>query len=129
MTAVLLVGVDPKFVDPDDPAIPRGTTPESIARGIENSLAEMHGRGWTAAHCAIAPDETAGAAIAKCLTGRPWDVVVIGGGVRVPPQYLELFERVVNAVRRGAPDAAIAFNTSPETTGEAAARWLREGST
>ena len=128
MTAVLLIGVAPKFVDPDDPAVPRGTTPESIARGIEVTLADMHGRGWTATHCAIAPDETAEAVVAKCLAARLWDVVVIGGGVRVPPQHLELFERVVNAVRRGAPDAAIAFNTSPETTGDAAARWLRGGS-
>ena len=124
MTAVLLIGVAPRFVDSNDPAVPPGTTPDSIAQGIEATLAEMHGRGWETAHCAIAPDETAEAAIADCLAERTWDVVVIGGGVRVPPQYLELFERVVNAVRRGAPSAAIAFNTSPETTGEAAARWL-----
>ena len=125
MTAVLLIGVAPKFVDPNDPAVPAGTTPDSIAQGIEDSLADMHGRGWTAKHCAIAPDETAEAAIAGCLAERTWDVVVIGGGVRLPPQNLELFERVINAVRSGAPDAAIAFNTSPENTGDAAVRWLR----
>jgi aryl-alcohol dehydrogenase-like predicted oxidoreductase len=31
----------------------------------------------------------------------------------------------VNAVHRAAPNAAIAFNTRPEDTAEAAARWLR----
>lgn len=129
MSAVLEIGVAPRFVDPEDPAVPPGTTPESIARGIEKSVSDMQARGWTAKHCAIAPDATAETTIAGCLAERTWDVVVIGGGVRMPPQYLELFERVLNAVRSGAPNAAIAFNTSPENTGDAAARWLQEPST
>ena len=124
MTSVLLIGVAPKYVDPGDPAVPAGTTPETIARGIDAALTEMQGRGWTAQHCSIAPDDTAEASIAACLAERPWDIVVIGGGVRVPPQNLELFERVVNIVRSRAPGAAIAFNTSPETTADAALRWL-----
>jgi hypothetical protein len=36
----------------------------------------------------------------------------------------ELLERVVNLVRRHTPDAAIAFNSTPADTFEAAARWL-----
>jgi hypothetical protein len=36
-----------------------------------------------------------------------------------------LFERVVNAIHKGAPGSAIAFNTRPEDTAEAAARWLK----
>lgn len=124
MTAVLQIGVDPKTVDPADPAVPPGTTPESIARGIAASLEDMKARGWFAAHCAIMPDASAESAITRCLEQREWDVVVIGAGVRVPPQFLELFERVVNAVRRGAPNAAIAFNTTPVDSGDAAARCL-----
>lgn len=46
---------------------------------------------------------------------------MIGSGVR---DQLELFERTVNLVRRHAPDAAIAFNTSPSDTFDAAARWV-----
>jgi hypothetical protein len=38
---------------------------------------------------------------------------------------LELFEKVVNLVRRHAPEAAIAFNNSPDDTADAALRWLR----
>ncbi len=52
------------------------------------------------------------------------EVVVIGGGIRKPEELLDLFERVVNLVRRHAPDAAIAFNSSPADSFEAAARWL-----
>jgi hypothetical protein len=31
---------------------------------------------------------------------------------------------VVNAIHRAAPDTAIAFNSRPEDTGAAAARWI-----
>jgi hypothetical protein len=44
------------------------------------------------------------------LRTRPWECVVIGGGVRNEVQ-LELFEQVLNLVRRYAPDAAIAFSS------------------
>jgi len=52
--------------------------------------------------------------------------VVIGGGLRVPPKGLMLFEKVVNAIHKGAPSAAIAFNTEPEDTAAAAGRWLSD---
>jgi len=32
---------------------------------------------------------------------------------------------LVNAVRKAAPSASIAFNTHPEDSAEAAARWLK----
>jgi hypothetical protein len=52
---------------------------------------------------------------------------VIGAGVRLPPNRLALFEAVVNAVHRAAPSAAIAFNTRPDDSADAAARWLPVG--
>jgi hypothetical protein len=48
----------------------------------------------------------------------------VGGGVRKPEELLDLFERVINLVRRHAPSAAIAFNSTPSDTFDAAARWL-----
>jgi hypothetical protein len=41
--------------------------------------------------------------------------------------FMPLFEMVVNAVHKAAPSAAIAFNTQPEDTAEAAARQLKGG--
>jgi hypothetical protein len=38
---------------------------------------------------------------------------------------LEFFEKVVNLARQHAPSAAIAFNSSPEDSADAALRWLR----
>jgi len=54
--------------------------------------------------------------------------VVIGGGVRLPPRNLALFEVVIDAIRKAAPAAAIAFNTRPDDSADAAARGLALGS-
>ena len=50
-----------------------------------------------------------------------------GAGVRLPPRLLSIFEAVINAVREAAPRAAIAFNTRPDDSADAAARWLPTG--
>jgi hypothetical protein len=73
----------------------------------------------------IPPDETASPIVEKQLKSATYDCVVIRAGLRLPPKSPILFERMVNAIRRAAPDAAIAFNTRPEDTAEAAARWLK----
>ncbi|GAA4975048.1 hypothetical protein GCM10023205_47300 [Yinghuangia aomiensis] len=49
---------------------------------------------------------------------------MVGGGVRKTEPLLPLFERIVNLIRRHAPQAAIAFNTSGGDSVEAAQRWL-----
>jgi len=124
MKRALLVGFDPATVDFSDPALPPGMTAEKIHAGVKLTLADMTGRGWHAEVCFIRPDETAVSAVERCLAGTRYDCVVIGAGVRLPPNRLALFEAVVNAVHRTAPQAAIAFNTRPEDTGLAAARWI-----
>ena len=73
----------------------------------------------------IPPDDTAGHVLEKQLATTAYDCVVIGAGIRLPPKSLPLFETVVNTVRKAAPNASIAFNTRPEDSAEAAARWLR----
>jgi hypothetical protein len=75
----------------------------------------------------IAPDAGGIAILERQLAGATYDCVVIGGGMRLPPKSLWLFEKVVNAVHKSAPGCAIAFNTRPEDTAEAAGRWLGAG--
>jgi hypothetical protein len=58
----------------------------------------------------------------SALEGVAYDCVVIGGCLRLPPKSLALFETVVNIIHKAAPNAAIAFNTRPEDTADAAAR-------
>ena len=124
MTRILLVGYDPDTVDFSDPALPPGMTAEKVHAGIAVALKQFAERGWEADVGYIRPDDTAGPTVERLLASASYDCVVIGGGVRLPPRRLEYFEAVINAVHRGAPRAAIAFNTRPDDSADAAARWL-----
>jgi hypothetical protein len=125
MTRVMFVGQEPETVDYSDPAIPPGFNAEKISAGIAIAAAQITERGWQADLCMIPPDDTAGPMLEKQLASAVYDCVVIGGGLRLPPKSLLLFERIINVVHKAAPNAAIAFNTRPEDTAEAAARWLK----
>ncbi len=125
MTRVCFVGQQPETVDFSDPAIPPGFNAEKIHAGIAIGMAKMAERGWQADLCLIPPDKTAGLALEKQLATTAYNCVVVGGGIRLPPKSLSLLETVVNTVHKVAPNASIAFNTRPEDTAEAAARWLQ----
>jgi hypothetical protein len=127
MARVLLVGYDPETVDFSNPALPPGMSAEKIRAGIALALQQMIDRGWEGDLCLVRPDETAGRTVERHLASANYACVVIGAGVRLPPQGLELFEAIVNAVHRAAPAAAIAFNARPEDSADAAARWLSPG--
>ncbi len=127
MTRILLLGYDPQTVDFSDPALPPGMSVEKVHAGIEVAMKQFASRGWEADLCYIRPDETAGPTVERQLASTRYDCVVIGAGVRLPPRRLAIFEAVINAVRRTAPGAAIAFNTRPDDSADAASRWLPVG--
>ncbi|TVT57407.1 hypothetical protein FNH05_07465 [Amycolatopsis rhizosphaerae] len=116
MSSVLVVGYDPR-------AIP-GVDGEALRAALDLELARFGEHGIDAAMTLVVFDESAESTLITSLTERPWDVVVVGGGIRKAEQLLPLFERIVNLVRRHAPQAAIAFNTSGGDSVEAAQRWL-----
>jgi hypothetical protein len=125
MMRVLFVGQAPDTVDFSDPSLPAGFNAQKIQAGIDLAAAKIAERGWVGDICMIAPDEAGIATLEKQLAAATYDCVVIGGGMRLPPKGLVLFEKVVNVIHKAAPGAAIAFNTRPEDTAEAAARWLK----
>jgi hypothetical protein len=127
MTQILLLGYDPDAVDFTDPALPPGMTAEGVRAGIAVAMKRFAERGWEADLGYIRPDETAGPTVERQLASKSYDCVVIGAGVRLPPRRLPIFEIVINAVHKAAPGAAIAFNTRPEDSADAAARWLPVG--
>lgn len=125
MARVLFVGQEPETVDFSDPSLPPGLNADKINAGIAIAAASLAERGWQADLCMIPPDERAGPMLEQQLASAAYDCVVIGAGLRLPSKTLPLFERVISAIHKAAPDAAIAFNTHPEDTAEAAARWLQ----
>jgi hypothetical protein len=120
-TAVLAIGLDPRFADFG--AMP-GFTPELVRAYIDAEIARVRESGFEVDTRLIAPDATAEAEVEAALRGRSFDCVVIGAGLREPPEHLLLFERILNLVHRLAPDASIAFNTTPADTAEAVQRWV-----
>jgi len=127
MTRILLLGLEPETVDFSDPALPPGMNAEKIRAGIEVAVKQFADRGWEFDVGFIRPDETAGPTVERQLRSTNYDCVVVGGGVRLPPRHLALFEVVINAIRQTAPGAAIAFNTRPDDSADAAARGLALG--
>ena len=127
MTRVLLLGLDPETVDFSDPALPPGMTAEKVHAGIAVARKQFAERGWEGDVGLIRPDDTAGPAVERLLASKSYDCVVVGAGVRLPPRGLALFEVVINSIRKAAPGAAIAFNTRPDDSADAAARWLAAG--
>ena len=125
MISILFVGQKPETVDFSDPSLPPGFDADKINAGIAVAVAKIRERGWHGDTCMITPDDAGSAMLETALYSAAYDCVVIGGGLRLPPKSLALFETVVNLVHKAAPDAAIAFNTRPEDTAEAAARQLQ----
>ncbi|MFL9946922.1 hypothetical protein PQR68_13150 [Paraburkholderia agricolaris] len=125
VTRVLFVGLEPETVDYSDPALPPGLDATKIHAGIALGMQLMAARGWRADLRLVRPDETAAVAVERQLATATYDCVVIGGGIRIPPKNLSLFEILVNTVHKAAPNASIAFNTIPEDTADAVARWLK----
>jgi len=124
MTRILFVGQKPETVDFSDPSLPPGFDAVKINAGIAVAVAKIKERGWQGDTCMITPDESGRVMLEQALQATTYSCVVIGGGLRLPPKSLVLFEMVVNAVHRAAPSAKIAFNTRPEDTADAAARQL-----
>lgn len=114
---VLVVGVDPAKLE--------GWDPEPVQAAIARGKARFSEYGIEAEWCLVALDENPEGAIVGALTREDYACVVIGGGIRTHEPLLEFFEKVINMVRQHAPDAAIAFDSTPEDCADAALRWLR----
>jgi monoterpene epsilon-lactone hydrolase len=125
MTKILFVGQKPETVDFSDPSLPPGFDAKKINAGIALGVKKIEEHGWKGDTCMITPDAAGSAMLEKALAGADYDCVVIGGGMRLPPKGLVLFETVVNIIHKSAPKATIAFNTRPEDTADAAARQVK----
>jgi hypothetical protein len=124
MVKVLVIGYVPDAVDFTDPVLPPGMDVGVVAAGLQRDAQKMRDRGWEGEHLLIRPNENIPERILDHLNGRRYDCIVIGAGIRLTTKHVPEFEQVIKAVRHGAPQTPIAFNFSPDSSGEAAARWL-----
>jgi len=120
MPSVLALGLDPVFADYTK--MP-GLTPELVRAFIDSQLARLSDSGYEVESCLVDLGETAEAETASRLRKRRFDCVMIGAGLRAPPQLL-LLEKLLNLIHAEALQAKICFNTSPADTVEAVRRWV-----
>ena len=120
--SVLAIGLDPTSVDLS--VFPQ-FTPELVRSYIDAQLEGLRALGYDVESCLIDLGDTAEPVATAALLERRYDCVVIGAGLREPPERLVLFERILNLVHRLAPDAPICFNTNPADTAAAVQRWIR----
>lgn len=116
---VLVIGLDPYRV-------PGPWDPEPVAKRIAMGLARFAEHGVGVATCLLGLDgsDDIEEVVSRTLRAEVWTCVVIGGGLRGSDDQVELLELVVNLIRQHAPTAALAFNSTPSDTFDAAARWL-----
>jgi hypothetical protein len=91
---------------------------------IDVQLDRLRDAGFDVVSCLIDTGETAEAVLAAALKSSRFDCVVMGAGLRLPPDRLPLFEKVLNLVHALAPAARVCFNTTPADTAEAVRRWI-----
>ncbi|MCA1400626.1 hypothetical protein [Bradyrhizobium sp. BRP56] len=120
--SVPAIGLDPTFVDLS--VMPQ-FTPELVRSYLDAQIEGLRTLGYDVESCLIDLGDTAEAVTAAALNARRYDCVVIGAGLREPPERLLLFETILNLVHRLAPDAAICFNTRPADTAAAVQRWVK----
>jgi len=119
-TQVLVIGLEPTLVDFSSmPDMNAG----KVRAGLEADQAKLAALGYEAELCLTDLGETAADVVARKLSEKAFDCVVIGAGIRTIPAYFLLFEQLINVVHRAAPGARICFNSRPSDTAEAVQRW------
>jgi hypothetical protein len=120
---VLVIGLDPDFVDFSAPQIAAsGITADKIRAGLEGDGERLNGLGYQTDILWIDDGDTAERVLRDRLSQTAYDAVLIGAGLRTLPPHALLFEALVNAVHEAAPQARFAFNTNPADTAQAVQR-------
>jgi len=121
---VLLLGIDPKFIDVNLTATTGwdANRVKAVAQEANNKLTEL---GYEVQNCFVDIGETAESVVSDRLLREKFDCIMIGAGVRILPQHTALFEKIINTIHQKTPPSSkVCFNTSPSDTVEAVLRWV-----
>lgn len=97
-----------------------------FSEDVRTDLRSMRARGWKAEHVQVFPDEGLERGLLQHIFGGSYNCIVISTSVRMTTKHVHALELVLNAVRKAAPFTPVAFNSGPDESGEAAARWLTQ---
>jgi hypothetical protein len=119
--SVVIIGLDPSVVDYNKWP---GLTAEKLRAALEGARDNLNARGYETQFCLTDTGQTAETVVKQMLSQKTFDCVLIGAGVRLDPEHLLLFEKLINVVHEYAPKAKICFNTNPSDTAAAVMRWV-----
>jgi hypothetical protein len=125
---VLLIGIDPKLIDPN---LSTATAWDAnrvwaAAQDANKRLVEL---GYELQSCLLDPMGTDESVVSDTLSREKFDCIMVGAGVRVLSQNTILFEKIMNTIHQKAlPSSKICFNTNPADTVEAILRWVNSDS-
>ena len=121
---VLIIGEDPDLIDFSAPGVPPNMSAQTVMEGVGAATDRLKRLGHEVRVLLTKDAETVDALVSEALKERPYDVIVVGAGLRTLPPMLEQFEKLINVLREKAPRAKLAFNSRPEDSDKAALRWL-----
>lgn len=123
MKQVLLIGLEPTLIKHGYEKF-SNLDPQKVLEGIKNEIETGLNLGYKIEPCFINPDGSDIGNITKKISQKQFDCIVIGAGIRIIPEHLLLFEKVINLVHQNVPDSRICFNTNPTDTVEAINRMI-----
>lgn len=117
---VLMIGWHPTVVDYSKYP---GLNAEKLEAALRADEQKLNDLGYDASIGFIIHGDSATDQVIKILKETPYDIVLVGAGVRRDDDHFLVFEKLVNAVHEYAPQARIAFNTGPTDSDKAVQRW------
>ncbi|KAJ4413217.1 hypothetical protein N0V91_000191 [Didymella pomorum] len=120
MATVLYMGVAPQDPNID---LPPGVSAEMLDGGMNKSVDDLKNAGYQVVHF-LPPIMQGIDELEKELQRNKYDLVLVGLSIRIVPKHTPYFEGIINTALKYNPGQRFAFNTSLESTLEAAQRAL-----
>lgn len=125
---VLLIGIDPKLIDPNL-STATGWDANRVRAAAQDANKRLVELGYELQSCLLDPKGTDESVVSDTLSREKFDCIMVGAGVRVLSQNTILFEKIMNTIHQKAlPSSKICFNTNPADTVEAILRWVNSDS-
>lgn len=127
--SILIIGADPDdvgIISNPYQAEHESLIPSNVHKEIQAEKKAIEDSGFLAEMFLVTRQKDSVKAISFSLQNKSYDLILIGAGVRVIPDYLSTFEEVINTVHRQAPRSETLFSTAYNTLYEALQRKMKQ---
>nr|WP_315034601.1 hypothetical protein [uncultured Chryseobacterium sp.] len=130
--SILIIGADPDDVGAISNPYQKEATllsPSKVSEEIQSEKRAIESDGFKTEMLLVRRAKDSVKTISLHLQNESYDIILIGAGVRIIPDYLSTFEEVINTIHRYAPQSEIVFSTAYNTLYDALKRKISESST